>query len=134
MARTKRRGISPRLRFQVFKRDGFKCRYCGASHERGPLVVDHYVPVALGGSDHINNLRTACELCNAGKAALPPEIGPDLVDSAYQRGFDDGADFARDEATFREERLMEEHRDEILRLRRAAAEELRASITTTGDF
>ena len=66
-----RKKLSKRTRFEVFKRDGFKCQYCGASSPDVLLVLDHIVPVASGGDDGILNLITACETCNAGKAAVP---------------------------------------------------------------
>jgi 5-methylcytosine-specific restriction endonuclease McrA len=35
------------------------------------LHVDHVVPVAAGGTTTEDNLLTACEECNLGKAARP---------------------------------------------------------------
>lgn len=68
-AKPKRRAISKKTRFEVFKRDGFKCQYCGA-HPPGVLLhVDHIVAVAAGGENGIDNLVTACEPCNLGKGA-----------------------------------------------------------------
>lgn len=64
--------ISNRLRYEIFRRDGFTCRYCGASAPDVALEVDHVVPVALGGSDKPANLTTACVLCNSGKSSVPP--------------------------------------------------------------
>jgi hypothetical protein len=61
--------ISKSTRFDVFHRDGFACRYCGARAPDAVLVVDHVVAVANGGASTIHNLVTACEPCNAGKAA-----------------------------------------------------------------
>lgn len=66
-----RKTTGKRLRFEVFKRDGFACRYCGAQPPDVTLVVDHIVPVAAGGQTTIDNLNTACETCNQGKAAKP---------------------------------------------------------------
>jgi hypothetical protein len=67
----KRKGISKALRFQVFSRDGFACRYCGSSrHEGAELHVDHVKPVSAGGSNEIANLVTACQPCNIGKGAI----------------------------------------------------------------
>lgn len=57
------------MRFAIFRRDGFACRYCGGMAPTAKLVVDHVVPVARGGSGHHSNLITACFECNAGKAA-----------------------------------------------------------------
>lgn len=65
------RKISPRLRFEVFKRDGFTCRYCGSKSPEVVLEVDHIVPVAEGGSDDEMNLATSCWECNRGKGSVP---------------------------------------------------------------
>lgn len=58
------------LRFEILKRDGFRCTYCGAGRTQGAVLqVDHVKPKAAGGSDDPSNLTTACDDCNAGKAA-----------------------------------------------------------------
>lgn len=64
----KRKALSPRTRFEVFKRDGFQCQYCGKSAPEVVLRVDHINPVANGGDNDILNLVTACIDCNAGKS------------------------------------------------------------------
>ena len=73
MSNRKRRTISTRTRFEVFKRDGFRCIYCGATPMGTPLHVDHVIPVAEGGSNKPENLATACAQCNGGKAAVSLE-------------------------------------------------------------
>lgn len=67
----KRKGISASLRWSVFARDGFCCRYCGrqAGQEGVELHADHVVSVADGGDDSFDNLVTACQECNGGKSA-----------------------------------------------------------------
>jgi hypothetical protein len=64
-----RRAIRPSVRFHVLARSGFCCVYCGASSSSIELVVDHVLPVALGGSDDESNLAASCVTCNQGKAA-----------------------------------------------------------------
>ena len=59
--------LGKKLRFEVFKRDSFKCQYCGRSAPGVTLEVDHIVPVAEGGKDEILNLITSCRDCNRGK-------------------------------------------------------------------
>lgn len=68
--------VSKRVRFEVFKRDGFKCAYCGATPNDGPLHVDHVDPKAGGGSDDPANLVTACAACNLGKSDVPLSARP----------------------------------------------------------
>lgn len=56
------------LRYDVFKRDNFKCTICGRGSKDGvKLQVDHIKPVSKGGKTVLNNLRTLCDECNRGK-------------------------------------------------------------------
>jgi hypothetical protein len=57
------------LRFEIFKRDAFTCRYCGSKSPEAILEVDHVIPRVGGGSDDADNLVTACYACNRGKGA-----------------------------------------------------------------
>lgn len=63
----KRKPLSKTLRFEVFKRDGFTCQYCGRMAPDVILEVDHINPVANGGENDILNLTTSCRDCNRGK-------------------------------------------------------------------
>jgi HNH endonuclease len=65
--------VSQRLRYEVFRRDDFACRYCGAKAPDVEITVDHVVPIALGGADVASNLVTACTQCNAGKSSSAPD-------------------------------------------------------------
>lgn len=65
--------VSRRLRFEILRRDGHTCRYCGAKAPDVALTVDHVIPLALGGGDEPNNLVTACQPCNAGKSSVPAD-------------------------------------------------------------
>jgi hypothetical protein len=65
----KRKTLSQKVRFEVFKRDSFKCQYCGASAPDAILRCDHIEPVSKGGDNRITNLITACQDCNSGKGA-----------------------------------------------------------------
>lgn len=63
--------VSVRTRFEIFKRDGFVCQYCGRKSPDVVLEVDHIVPICNGGSDDVVNLTTSCWECNRGKAGVP---------------------------------------------------------------
>lgn len=65
----KRKALSKKTRFDVFKRDGFICLYCGGHPPAVILHCDHIIPVAQGGENDIDNLATACDACNMGKGA-----------------------------------------------------------------
>lgn len=65
--------VSKRLRYEVMKRDGHMCRYCGRTAPEVKLTIDHVVPTTLGGSDDPDNLVTACADCNSGKSSSNPD-------------------------------------------------------------
>jgi len=67
----KRKGISKKIRFEIFKRDSFKCQYCGEEAPNVVLHVDHIQPVSKDGSNDLLNLITSCVACNLGKSATP---------------------------------------------------------------
>ncbi|MCF0142521.1 MAG: HNH endonuclease [Parasporobacterium sp.] len=61
--------INPRLRYDVMKRDNFRCVLCGRGAADGvKLHVDHLLPIAKGGKTEPDNLRTLCADCNLGKS------------------------------------------------------------------
>jgi hypothetical protein len=68
---TVRKAISKTLRFEVFKRDSFKCQYCGVEAPNVLLHIDHIKPVAAGGTNELTNLITSCMPCNLGKRDIP---------------------------------------------------------------
>lgn len=63
--------FTPKQRFEILRRDKFRCQYCGACGSEVQLHVDHVVPVVEGGANTIDNLRTACSTCNLGKHSAP---------------------------------------------------------------
>lgn len=72
-------------RENVFKRDGFKCQYCGTENE---LTLDHLVPKAKGGKTSWNNLITACKSCNSIKGNYSPkEVGLQLSYHPYRPSY-----------------------------------------------
>lgn len=79
----------PRLRAALKARDPWVCHYCGTSLAftdepstyRETMVggevwqlgnwatIDHVVPLSRGGTDDLDNLVLACNVCNARKGA-----------------------------------------------------------------
>lgn len=70
------RSLPKRTRFEIFKRDGFCCQYCGAHPPQVVLEVDHIQPVSGGGTDAPDNLITACFGCNRGKSSISLSATP----------------------------------------------------------
>ena len=55
------------LRRQVFERDGYRCRCCGAA---GRLEADHVLPIHKGGEVYeLRNLQALCRACHIRKTA-----------------------------------------------------------------
>lgn len=55
------------LRAFVIRRDGGKCKHCGATKD---LIADHILSRRNGGSHHPSNLQCLCQSCNARKVGL----------------------------------------------------------------
>ena len=68
--KTNRSPLPPKLRFDVLRRDKYVCQYCGACGPKVELEIDHIIPVARGGTDDMENLKTACFDCNKGKGVV----------------------------------------------------------------
>lgn len=60
-------------RFTIFKRDDFRCVYCGDSpvDTKTELHVDHVFPRNSGGGNDLYNLVTSCQRCNLEKSSRP---------------------------------------------------------------
>lgn len=103
----KRKAISNKVRFEIFKRDGFTCQYCGATPPEVVLQVDHIHPVKLGGTNDDGNLTTSCQPCNLGKFATP-------LDCASQPLMDRAAEVKEREAQLKGfSKVMREKRKRI---------------------
>lgn len=86
----KRKSISKKTRFEVFKRDKFTCQYCGKQAPDVVLEIDHIKPVSKGGNNGIMNLITSCRDCNRGKSNR--ELSDDTVVKKQQEQLKELAD------------------------------------------
>lgn len=60
-----KRNASPKLRAEVYKKDGYRCTNCYSDRR---LTVDHIIPWSLGGYTEYGNLQTLCKSCNSSKS------------------------------------------------------------------
>lgn len=67
LMRSKWESMSRRIRPIILEQDDFTCQICGDTD--GPLEIDHIVPLALGGTNDIENLQVLCRSCNRRKGA-----------------------------------------------------------------
>ena len=73
-------------RQELFRRDKWRCQYCGEPVTLGNASLDHFIPQSKGGSHAAENLRTACILCNSVKSGrLFEEAAPLLINSIRER-------------------------------------------------
>jgi hypothetical protein len=88
-----RKPLGKKLRFEVFKRDRFVCRYCGQTPPEVVLEIDHIIPLAAGGTNEVDNLVTACFPCNRGKGANGlGKVVPVLDELAVREGLQEIAE------------------------------------------
>ena len=62
IVRKSQRQIEAGVSWRVWKRDGYRCRYCG--NDDVPLTVDHLVLWEEGGHSIEQNLLSSCKKCN----------------------------------------------------------------------
>ena len=67
LCRVERGKVSNKMRFSIYKRDGYRCRRCGRSGMFNDLEIDHIRPISKGGKTEYNNLQTLCRRCNKEK-------------------------------------------------------------------
>jgi 5-methylcytosine-specific restriction endonuclease McrA len=72
----------PFSRRNIYRRDRFRCQYCGQKRDTGELSVDHINPRSRGGVSSWVNCVLACLDCNRRKASRTlQEAGMGLVRS-----------------------------------------------------
>ncbi len=67
ICRVERGKVSNKMRFSIYKRDGYRCRICGRTRRYAYLEIDHIKPIAKGGKSTYDNLQTLCKRCNQEK-------------------------------------------------------------------
>ena len=67
ICRVERGKVSNKMRFAIYKRDGYRCRICGRTNRFDDLEIDHIKPIAKGGKSTYDNLQTLCKRCNKEK-------------------------------------------------------------------
>jgi len=67
LCRVERGFVSNKVRFDIYKRDGYRCRRCGIRDNGANLEIDHIKPIAKGGKSTYDNLQTLCKRCNREK-------------------------------------------------------------------
>lgn len=72
IARKCERQIAQEVSWRVYRRDGYRCRYCG--NDRTPLTVDHLVLWEEGGPSVDANLLSACRQCNKTRGRTPYRV------------------------------------------------------------
>ena len=65
--------VPPLTNNALFRRDFNMCLYCGGTFATQELSRDHVTPMVQGGTDHWNNVVTACKRCNHHKGGRTPE-------------------------------------------------------------
>jgi 5-methylcytosine-specific restriction endonuclease McrA len=67
-------------RHNIFERDQNTCQYCGTTHDRTELNLDHVIPRDRGGPTSWENIVCSCIDCNTRKAnRTPHEAGMRLI-------------------------------------------------------
>lgn len=72
----------PFSRRNLYRRDGFRCQYCGRRQATSDLSIDHVLPRSRGGRTTWENCVLACIPCNVRKGSkVLGEVGMHLIRS-----------------------------------------------------
>lgn len=69
IVRKSQRQIDSKVAWEVYRRDGYRCRYCG--RDDVPLTVDHADTWESGGVSLPINLVSSCRPCNKERGDMP---------------------------------------------------------------
>lgn len=72
--------VGKNLREAVFERDGYRCVRCGSDDH---IQADHILPQSAGGPNVLENLRTLCRSCNAGRPVSGEGLVADLAKDGH---------------------------------------------------
>jgi len=75
------RNVSQHVAWSVYRRDHYRCRYCGDN--QSPLTMDHLVLWELGGPSIPENLVACCRRCNKARGNMDYAVW--LQSKAYRR-------------------------------------------------
>ena len=70
--------------------NAFICNWCMSRIGHEEVVIDHFLPLALGGDNDISNLTVASHRCNSTKGAMHPRDAEPYIfamcDAEWERG------------------------------------------------
>lgn len=67
ICKVERGKVTNKVRFEIYKRDGYRCKMCGVKSDGKNLEIDHIIPISKGGTSESYNLQTLCKECNKKK-------------------------------------------------------------------
>lgn len=59
--------ISLKKRRLILEKTNGVCYYCGCKIKEDDFHVDHFIPIAKGGTNDFENLVPSCKICNQAK-------------------------------------------------------------------
>lgn len=99
VVRKSQRQIDTAISWKVFKRDGYRCRYCGIE---GALTVDHVDLWENGGASVEQNLIACCKRCNRTRGNLEYDQWMNSDDYVQRSGKLSAAEQERNQALIAE--------------------------------
>ena len=70
-------GVPGRLSYQsvfnILKQQQYKCFTCDSKLTQNSISLDHWMPIALGGTNDCSNIKFLCNFCNFSKSDKHPE-------------------------------------------------------------
>lgn len=77
----KRKNYSKEERKIIYDKAKGRCELCGQKLLFQDMTLDHIIPLSMGGADEMDNLQSACYVCNQFKSNILPE---DFIDKVVK--------------------------------------------------
>ncbi len=71
--KTKRKQVPQGQRIEIYNKYKGRCAICGKFVSYDDFTIDHMVPLSKGGTNEMDNLQLACNVCNRIKQDILPE-------------------------------------------------------------
>lgn len=82
-SKIKRKRFSVGVRKMIYDNADGYCKLCGRKIIYDDMTIDHIIPLAMNGTNDIENLQCSCRFCNSAKASILPEDFFDRITSIF---------------------------------------------------
>ena len=81
--RRRKKSFPKTTRVMLYNQADGRCVLCGRKIKYDDMTIDHIKPLALGGTNAVENLQCTCRTCNSFKDKMLPDTFFDRINEIY---------------------------------------------------